>query len=119
MRRGQIWWARVPMTNGAAAKRRPMIVVSDDAFNNNPRYPKVMVVHATTVKRLGGPYDWEVVLPRGTGGLKRTSVAKCAEVYTLRKEQLDGTLGTLPREHMTKIDRALAVALSLPFSDST
>lgn len=67
MRRGEIWWAKVPL-RGTAGKRRPMLVVSDDAFNQNERYPKVMVVHLSSVKRLGGDFDWEVALPKGTAG---------------------------------------------------
>ncbi len=114
MRRGDLWWARVPM-KGSAEKKRPMLIVSDDAFNRNERYSKVMVVHITSVQRLGGPYDWEVPLPRGTAGLKRASVAKCGEIYTLRKEQLEGSARTIPPAIMRQVDRALAVALSLPF----
>jgi len=68
MLRGELWWARVPM-KGSGGKKRPMLVVSDDAFNRNERYTKVMAVHVTSVKRAGGPYDWEVPLPRGTAGL--------------------------------------------------
>lgn len=113
MRRGEVWWARVPM-RGGSRKRRPMLVVSNDSFNRNDRYPKVMVVHLTSVERLGGPYDWEVSLPRGTAGLGRSSIVKCGEVYTLRKEQLDGPAATLPSTIMRQVDRALAIALSLP-----
>jgi mRNA-degrading endonuclease toxin of MazEF toxin-antitoxin module len=91
-----------------------MLIVSDDAFNGNERYPKVMVVHLTSVERLGGPFQWEVSLPRGTAGLSRSSVIKCGEIYTLWKEQLQGPAATLPRELMRSVDRALSVALSLP-----
>lgn len=112
MRRGEIWWARIPMS-GSRGKRRPMLVVSDDTFNRNERYSKVMVVHVTTVKRLGGPYDWEVELPRGTAGLDRTSVVKGGEIYTLWKDQLQGLVGTLPRSIMQQVDKALAISLSL------
>ena len=52
MRRGEIWWARIPM-RGATPKRRPMLVVSDDVFNGNERYPKVMAVHLTSADRPG------------------------------------------------------------------
>lgn len=113
MLRGEIWWGRVPMT-GSRAKERPMLIVSDDTFNRNEKYPKVMVVHITTVQRLGGPYDWEVALPRGTAGLERHSIAKCGEIYTVWKEQLHGASGTIPRALLGQVDRALAVALSLP-----
>jgi mRNA-degrading endonuclease toxin of MazEF toxin-antitoxin module len=99
---------------GAAAKRRPMLVVSDDAFNQNERYPKVMVVHLTSVKRLGGDFAWEVALPKGTAGLERASVVKCSEVYTLWKEQLQGPAATLPAAMMRQVDRALSTALGLP-----
>lgn len=117
MRRGEIWWARVP-TRGATAKRRPMLVVSDDAFNANERYPKVMVVHLTSVERLGGPFDWEVAIPKGTAGLSRPSVVKCSEIYTLWKELLQGPAATLPPALMRRVDRALGVALNLPFDSA-
>jgi mRNA interferase MazF len=113
MRRGEIWWAKVPM-RGATAKRRPMLVVSGDIFNENERYPKVMVVHLTSVERLGRDFDWEVALPKGTAGLRRASTVKCAEVYTLWKEQLQGPASTLPPDLMRRVDRALAIALGLP-----
>ena len=113
MQRGEVWWARIPMS-GSRGKRRPMLIVSDDIFNENDRYPKVMVVHVTSVKRLGGPYDWEVELPRGPAGVERSSVIKCGEIYTLWKEQLQGSVGTLPRATMVQVDQALAVALGLP-----
>ena len=113
MQRGEVWWARIPMS-GSRGKRRPMLIVSDDVFNENDRYPKVMVVHVTSVKRLGGPYDWEVELPRGTAGLDRTSVVKCGEIYTLWKEQLQGPVGTLPRATMGQVDQSLVIALGLP-----
>jgi mRNA-degrading endonuclease toxin of MazEF toxin-antitoxin module len=100
---------------GSGSKRRPMIIVSDDSFNQNERYPKVMVVHITSVKRLGGPYDWEVTIPRGTARLERSGIAKCSEIYTLWKEQFEGPSGTVSRAIMKKVDRALAVGLSLPF----
>ena len=48
----------------------------------------LLVVHLTSVKRLGGPFDWEVELPRGTAGMYRSSIVKCGEIYTLWKEQL-------------------------------
>jgi mRNA-degrading endonuclease toxin of MazEF toxin-antitoxin module len=90
-----------------------MLVVSDDAFNENERYPKVMVVHLTSIERLGGPFDWEVAIPKGTAGLPRPSVVKCSEIYTLWKEQLQGPAATLPRALMHSVDRALGVALGL------
>jgi len=117
MLRGEVWWAKVPM-KGSGEKRRPMLIVSDDAFNRNERYAKVMAVHLTSVKRLGGPFDWEVSLPRGTAGIERPSVVKCAEIYTLWKENLHGPAGTVPPVVMRLVDHALAIALSLPLGEA-
>ena len=91
-----------------------MLVVSDDAFNENPRYAKVMVVHLTTVERLGQSYAWEVTLPKGAAGLRRTSHVKCGEIHTLWKDQLEGPAAILSAERMRQVDRALAIALGLP-----
>jgi len=57
-----------------------------------------------------------VALPKRTAGLPRASVVKCAEVYTLWKDQLQGPAATLPAADMRRVDRALAVALGLPLA---
>lgn len=112
MRRGEVWWGR-PGLIGGSRKRRPFLVVSNDAFNQNDLYPKVMVVHLTSVRRAGAGYPWEVALPRGAAGLPVSSTAKCGEVYTLLKSQLDQHSGTLRSEQVEQVNHALAIALSL------
>jgi mRNA-degrading endonuclease toxin of MazEF toxin-antitoxin module len=112
MKRGEIRWSAPEMV-GSARKRRPFLVISDDVFNANERYPKVMVVHLTSVRRLGGPYDWEVDVPRGVARLQKGSVIKCGEIYTLLKIHLGDLVGTLPRAYLDQVDAALSVALGL------
>jgi mRNA-degrading endonuclease toxin of MazEF toxin-antitoxin module len=107
-----VWWG-APALPGGSRKRRPFLIVSNDAFNRNDRYPKVMVVHLTSVRRVGEGYPWEVDLPRGTAALTAASVAKCGEIYTFRKSQLDFLCGTVGEDLMERIDRALATALAL------
>ena len=113
MLRGEIWWAQ-PSLVGGSRKRRPFLVVSHDAFNRNGRYPKVMVVHLTSVQRVGADYPWEVQIPRGEGGLPAGSVAKCGEAYTLLKTQLEQRAGMLRADKMSQVDAALTIALGLP-----
>jgi mRNA interferase MazF len=113
VQRGEVWWGG-PTLPGGSRKRRPFLIVSHDAFNRNDRYPKVMVVHLTSMRRIGGEYPWEVELPRGAGGLPAASVAKCGEIYTFLKNHLTASAGMLRAEHMHRIDRALATALGLP-----
>jgi mRNA-degrading endonuclease toxin of MazEF toxin-antitoxin module len=112
VRRGEVWWGRPGLTGGSR-KRRPFLVVSNDAFNRNELYPKVMVVHLTSVRRAGDGYPWEVTLPRGAAGLPVSSTAKCGEVYTLLKSQLEEHSGTLGAAQIEEVNHALAIALSL------
>jgi len=114
VRRGEVWWVAA-RSSGPGRKRRPWLIVSDDLFNANPGYDKVMAVHLTSVRRPGGPYPWEVDLPKGAANLDRHSVIKCGEVQTRAKDQLESLVGTLPRELMARVDRALAIALALPY----
>ena len=88
-------------------------MVSDDAFNRNERYAKVMVVHLTTAVRTGGPFRWEIDVPRGIAGLPEASLVKCSEVYTFLKTHLTEQAGTLPRAYVERVDRALATTLGL------
>lgn len=110
MRRGEIWWGE-PGLPGGARKRRPFLIVSNDAFNLNEKWRKVMVVHLTTVA--GAAVSWQVPVPRGVAGLPQPSTAKCAEVYTVFKNDLVSLVGTLPREYMIRIDAALQITLSI------
>ena len=113
MRRGEVWWG-TPRVPGLHQKRRPFVIVSRDTFNRNDKYLKALVVHLTTVHRPGGPYDWEVEIPRGAARMPEASIAKCNEVYTIFKRELDGPIGTLPLSLVGRIDRALALVLALP-----
>ena len=112
MLRGEVWWGR-PALPGGSRKRRPFLIVSHDAFNRNERYPKVMVVHLTSVRRVGDEYPWEVDIPRGVAGLPASSVAKCGEIYTLLKSHLEERAGMLRVEKLEEVGRALAMALAL------
>ncbi len=117
MRRGEVWWA-APKTAGGSTKKRPVVVISNDVFNENARYAKVVVVHLTTVIHPGAPFLWEVEVPRGVAGLAHSSIAKCAEPYTLLKEALTARIGQLSARLMSELDTALARALALPAAGS-
>lgn len=117
MTRGEVWWAR-PSRAGGSRKRRPVLIVSGDGFNRNERYPRVVAVHVTSVHRPAGLPPWEVEIPKGVANVAQASIAKCAELYTIQKAGLESRIGTVPRDVMAHVDRALALALSLPFPRS-
>lgn len=96
-------------------KRRPVLIVSNDSFNRNERYPLVVAVHVTSVHRAAGLPTWEVEIPKHAANLERPSIAKCAELYTLPKQRLESRIGAVSADVMRRVDRAVAIALALPY----
>ena len=104
MRRGEIWWARLPMPGG----RRPVVLVSRDlAYVVRNR---VTVVEVTT--RVRG-LETEVSLG-ARDGLPRSCCANADNLVTIQKAWLDQRIGLLGPEKLCRLDRALALALGLP-----
>src|SRR6188472_4272605 len=111
MRRGEVRWSVVPGRSGKA-KKRPLLVVSEDAFNENQGYDKVLVVALGSGRRMGGPYLWEVEMsPLAKGSTM--DVVRCQEIFTLRKAHVGELFATLSPEDLERVDRALALVLGL------
>lgn len=104
MRRGEIWWASLPVPSG----RRPVLLVSRNAAY--VARSKVTVVEITT--RVRG-IETEIVLGRREG-LPKACCANADNVVTIDKAWLEGRVGALGSEKMVSLDRALALALGLP-----
>jgi mRNA interferase MazF len=103
MRRGEIWWATLPIPSG----RRPVVLVS-----RNLAYrvrSKVSVIEVTTRER-----GLETEVPLGVReGVSRTCWGNADNIATIDKKWLEQRIGALGREKMEKLDRALALALGL------
>ena len=114
MKRGEIWWADLEPRSGSEQRgRRPVIVVSHDAFNETPVWQSVIVVPLSTSARqaMRGPTAIPI-LGRGAG-LKKESVALCHQVTTLDRAKLTERVGVLPESSLAALDGGLAAALSL------
>src|SRR5579863_1383601 len=92
--------------------RRPVIVMSHDAFNENSNWPSVIVIPMSTSKAQArrGPTAVEIV---GVGGLPRAGVAVCHPVTTLDRAKLTRYIGRLSRSHLSSIETGLKAALDL------
>lgn len=101
--RGFVYWAHLD-------KRRPAVVVSHDAQNRFAN--DVVVVPCSTSAR---PLAWHVQLARSEGGLPEASIAKCEQITTLPKTDLElVALGPkLPAERMRELERAIQSALAI------
>jgi mRNA interferase MazF len=115
VRRGEVYWATLsPRSGSEQAGRRPVVVVSRDAFNQTPGWRSIIVVPLSTspAQRRRGPTA--VALPANAGGLTQESVALCHQVTTLDRGKLGELLGSLNASEMRDLDDGLKIALGLP-----
>lgn len=90
-------------------KRRPALIVQNDIGN---RYSPATIVAAIRGES-GKSLPVHVPLPKGAGGLDKDSRVDCGILVTIDKSELGAKLGSLSSEHLSSVDRALRISLSL------
>jgi len=112
MDRGEVWWAELPdPVASEPGFRRPVVIVSSDAFNRS-RIRTVLAVVLTSNLRLSDA-PGNVLLAATESGLPKDSVANVSQVVTLDKGFLSGRCSRIPPRVMKAIDDGLRLALSL------
>jgi mRNA interferase MazF len=114
--RGTVGLARFPHAAGGRGKKRPVVVVQGDAYNQNLRH--VIVAEVTT--NLGAASDpanmlIDVATPEGQAtGLVQDSVITCLHLVTMSDDRIGKVIGKLSAGLLQKIDDCLKAALGLP-----
>lgn len=115
MKRGEIYWADLAPRSGAEQTgRRPVIIVSRDAFNQAPGWRSVIVVPVSTSPFQARRGPTAISLPASTGGLPRESVALCHQVTTLDRGKLATLIGNLTTTDLFAVENGLRIALGMP-----
>ena len=114
MKRGEVFWADlVPRSGSEQTGRRPVILVSNDGFNQAAEWRSVIVVPVSTSAAQARRGPTVVEIPSGVAGLAKRSVAVCHQVTTLDRAKLTKQLGSLPPDLMAHLDDGLKAALEL------
>lgn len=106
MKRGEVWWVNFdPSLGGEVQKRRPAVIVSNDASNKHLN--RVQVVPLTSSVERVYPSEAVVIL-KG-----RPSKAMADQLTTVSKQRLVDLEGELARDDLRQIEHAIRVQLGL------
>ncbi|MGH7281459.1 MAG: type II toxin-antitoxin system PemK/MazF family toxin [Polyangiaceae bacterium] len=103
MRRGEIWWAKLPLPAG----RRPVVLVSRDSA-----YTVRSSVSVVEISRTVRGIPTEVPLGKREG-LPKPCVANADSIATIPKTWLESRIGPLGTEKTKTLDAALRFSLGL------
>jgi len=121
MRRGDVYMTAYtfPHERGVGASRhhaekeRPVLVLQNDADNDNPHYPLVMAA-AITSQKTQRVYQQDVVLPAGEANLRQDSKVLLGLAQPFLKAALVRKVGALSPTKMREVDLKLSRLLALP-----
>lgn len=114
MKRGELYWAELKPRSGSEQRgRRPVIVVSHDAFNQASAWRSVVIVPVSTSPAQARRGPTAIDLPAGSAGLARQSVALCHRVTTLDRRKLRQAIGRLAPASLARVNAGLRAALDL------
>ena len=110
--RGGIYWTGLGAPYGSRpAKRRPVVVISADTYNQSRLATIVALVITSNTDLATMPGN--VFLPAAATGLPRDSVVNVTAVVTLNKADLTEHAGAAPLALLREIDRGLRTSLDL------
>lgn len=115
MRRGEIRSVDLGPARGAEAnKRRPAVIVSNDAANMTAaRLGRGVITIIPVTSNVERVYPFQVLLPSAATGLARDSKAQAEQVRSVAVERIGQRLGLVPASIMLQIDESLRLHLAL------
>ena len=111
MKRGEIYYANLSPTVGSeVAKRRPVLVVSND-INNRAASTVTILPITSNVRRV---YPFEILLQPEDSGLPKPSKVQAQQIRTISTQRMIGdVVGNLREELMQLVDAAIKLHLAL------
>lgn len=108
---GDIWDTNFdPVVGSEIAKRRPALIVSNNVGN---KFTGRVTVLPLTSQPSDRKYPFEVLVPKGVGGLTADSRIMANQIRTIDKKRLISLRGTLPVEYIPQVEKAIKIHLNM------
>jgi len=112
VKRGEIWWASLPVPRGSEpGLRRPVLIVQSDVFNKSRIDTVVAVAITSNLRRADAPGN--VRLSTRQSKLPRTSVVNVSQLTTLDRTLLIERVSALSRRELAQVDAGLRLVLAV------
>ena len=108
--RGEIWTADLNPTRGREqAGTRPVLIFSDDQYNQGPSDLVVIVPLTSTMRRI--PIHVEIHPPEG--GLRQPSRILCDQIRCIARQRLATRWGSISAATLAEVEIRVRVVLGL------
>ena len=109
IQRGDIYYASLnPVIGRETGGIRHVLIIQNDVGN---RHSPATIVAAITAKMRKHPLPTHVYLPKGTSGLKRSSIILLEQIRTIDQIRLKDYIGYADEQVMEQVDKALTISL--------
>jgi mRNA interferase MazF len=111
MKRGKIYYAILdPSIGSETAKRRPVLIVSNDINNKAATTVTILPITSNVTK----VYPFEVLLQPLDSNLPKPSKVQAQQIRTISKQRIRGSvIGSLKEPLMQLVDAAIKLHLAL------
>jgi mRNA interferase MazF len=111
MKRGEIYYAMLdPSIGSETAKRRPVLIVSNDISNQVASSITILPITSNVTK----VYPFEVLLQPLDSGLPSLSKIQAQQIRTISKQRISGNIiGSLKQSLMQLLDAAIKLHLGI------
>lgn len=111
-RRGEIWWANLPLPKGSGpGYRRPVLVIQSNVFNASRIGTVIVAAITSNVELARAPGN--VRLDAKQSRLQKESVVNVSQLATLDRRILTERVGPLSEELMRRVDAGLRLVLTV------